>query len=407
MFVTAGMLRKYVTGALRHLHILGQEGNDCGTGNEGVEPLAYGSFRSVFPYDFVLVDEVHERTVDCDMALLLLKCLAVKITAAAVGRIQLPIFRIVVMSATISASDFAAFLAGESLNMFQAEQAAWRDQTLLLRVKGDLQGAQHVRDLIMRSAASGTEGLSDVLMHQCALRKRERLIRWAKALSTSLNELAHLWKNRRSRDMLAVFREQQASMTLSGSPGRQQWRKISGTAYVKGNCVEVARQTNFPVEELFWDDLRDLATMPLTSNSAQLLDVASPALLRLMGIESVAGDSPPFSASGGMQYGATDERKTQAAIASDRTGSSGAHWQEDNSFQWEDDEYQLTSRADYCFDKPRLDHACVEGAARMLLLIHTQCLLRNVPQCGVLVFLPGRSYVVMLSGRQQHTSAFL
>ncbi|KAL8275777.1 hypothetical protein Esti_000340 [Eimeria stiedai] len=293
LFVTAGMLRKYITGALRKLHVLGQTDVGCSSSNMSVGSLPQDRLRSIFPYDFVLVDEVHERTVDCDMALLLLKCLAVKLTTAAAREVQLPLFRIVVMSATISASDFATFLSGESLNIFEAEHAAWTDQTRLLRLRGNLENSQQLSADISHVTLTCSQTVSEAELQRSALRKRNSLLSWAKNLSVLLNELTRLWKSRRSRDLLRVLREQESSLASGGRSGERQWVRISDSASVRGNCVEVARQTNFPVEELFWEDLRGLAAAPFACPASQLLDVASPALLRFMGIDPADGE--PFA----------------------------------------------------------------------------------------------------------------
>ncbi|OEH74835.1 hypothetical protein cyc_06768 [Cyclospora cayetanensis] len=387
MFVTAGMLRKYVTRALRHLHIIGKKPQcrlECSS--DGVSSMMHTSFRSSFPYDFVLVDEVHERTVDCDMSLLLLKCLAVKVTAAAsVARAPLPVFRIVVMSATISAHDFATFLAGESLNMFEAEHAAWTDQTLLLRIRGTLMKSQlpHLPN----------KGLND---QRCELGRRERLIGLARNLSSPLNELVHLWKNRRSRELVNVFKDQQRSMKLRGACGMLQWRHVSGSARVNANCVEVARRTNFPVEELFWEDLCDLASASLASAAADLLSLAaSPTLLRCLGIDPDTGC--PFTPAGDVPRSFLHACKPQIYPQTGSAEDPAEPYQGEGA-SWLESEYDtMPSRNDYCFEKPRLNFSCLEKASRLLMLIHVQCLLRNAPQLGVLVFLPGRLHCLSRS----------
>lgn len=382
MFVTAGMLRKYVTRALRHLHALRQKG--CCEDDSGkigsLDPVAYGSFRSLFPYDFVLIDEVHERSVDCDMAMLLIKCLAAKLTSGAAGQVRLPVFRIIVMSATISASDFATFFSGESLNMFEAEHAAWKDQTDLLRIKSDLHGV-HLPLTNSMHTAELAECLEEAEAHQYRLRKRERLIGWAKGLSSSLHELARLWKNRRSQVMLEVLQEQLSSRGSSCTA--QQWRRISNTAYVKGNCVEVARQTNFPVEEVFWEELKDLAAAPLTATAEQLADLANPTLLSYMGIEYAGDGLIPLSSSA-VEMHPRGINEPSAAGGRDTFVAQG----QEERFEWDDYDYH-PDRQEYHLEKPKLNYLCLEAAARLLLLIHVQCLLRKAPQCGVLVFLPG------------------
>ncbi|KAL8454910.1 hypothetical protein Emag_001276 [Eimeria magna] len=297
LFVTAGMLRKYTTGALRKLHVLGQTDFGCSFSSTSAGPLPQNRLWSIFPYDFVLVDEVHERSVDCDMALLLLKCLAVKLTTAAAREVQLPLFRIVVMSATISANDFATFLSGESLNLFEAEHAAWTDQTRLLRLRGDLQRAEFLTTGFLPVTTPRNLTLSEAELQRSGMRKRSSLLSWAKNLSVLLNELTRLWKSRRSKDLLSVLREQQSSL----APKKLLWLRISDSTSVRGNCVEVARQTNFPVEELFWEDLRDLAAAPFTCPASQLMDVASPALLRFMGIGPVDGEPFALGTSYGLQ----------------------------------------------------------------------------------------------------------
>lgn len=389
LFVTAGMLRKYVTGALRQLHLF--EHTDRGIRESTPTAIHYASIRSAFPYDFVLVDEVHERSVDCDMALLLLKYLAVRVTTAALGKAQLPIFRIVVMSATISSNEFARFLGGESLNMFEAEHAVWEDQTFLLRIKEALEEVKHLRASLADSMVSCEDEPLKLEMHQQNLHQRERVIHRAKELSSSLNRLINLWKYRRSRGLLAMFRDQQASMNSRDFRARQQWKRISGSAVFKGNCVNVSDQTQYPVEELFWDDLGDLALAPFTCSATLLLDIASPTLLRFMGIQS--NDYNPVSTSlGDSQHEVVREGKPLANIATGSDYNVDEPSEEDSYAQWEDDGSQEDSRLTYCLHKPRLNCWALERAARLLLLIHTQALRRNAPQKGALVFLPGRQF---------------
>ncbi|KAL8453160.1 hypothetical protein Emed_001030 [Eimeria media] len=396
LFVTAGMLRKYTTGALRKLHVLGQTDIGSSSSNTSGGPLPQDRLCSIFPYDFVLVDEVHERSVDCDMALLLLKCLAVKLTTAAAREVQLPLFRIVVMSATISANDFATFLSGESLNLFEAEHAAWTDQTRLLRLRGDLQKAQLSTSGFLPVTTPCNERQSEAEMQRSALRQRSSLLSWAKNLSVSLNELTRLWKSRRSKDLLGVLREQQSSLASDGRSKKLPWIRISDSASVRGNCVEVARQTCFPVEELFWEDLRDLAAAPFTCSSLQLLEVASPALLRFMGIGPI--DDEPFArgASYGLQSEAVGERKSLFGYAATSPSSSFAQGEE-GSVHWDDTGLQDVNADEYSLDAPKLMQRDLEEAARLILLIYTQCLKRNVPQRGVLVFLPGKPEILRMA----------
>ncbi|CDJ27565.1 uncharacterized protein EMH_0088900 [Eimeria mitis] len=353
LFVTAGMLRKYVTGALRQLHMIGQ--TSCSGGSTNEEVVSGHKLRSIFPYDFVLVDEVHERTIDCDMALLLLKCLAVRMTVAAVrAQMELPAFRIVVMSATISANDFSTFLAGERLNIFQAEHAAWMEKTCLLRVKGALQVAR--LNAAHSASPKAPAGLTAAEKQLYEIRERERLIRWARSLVTPLNELACLWRTRRSKDLAAVFQEQHLSMPSRASCKRQHWRQISGTARARGNCVEVARHTNFPVEELFWDDIVDLARFSMTATAADLLDIASPTLLRYMGIDPDSGGILSTVA----QQGATDERKALTSLSRRSTFHHDSPCDGDAGTDL-DEEGEVPSRGDeFCFEKPRLNYWCVE-----------------------------------------------
>lgn len=381
LFVTAGMLRKYVSGALRQLRIIGQSSSGYRLNEEVAESQ---KLRSIFPYDFVLVDEVHERTMDCDMALLLLKCLAVKMTTAAIrARMQLPLFRIVVMSATISANDFSTFLSGESLNIFEAEHSAWMDRTCLLQVKGTLQAASQGGTL-PSSTKAGLD-LTTAEMQGDEMSERECLIRRARSLVTPMNELARLWKTRRTKDLVAVFQEQHLSMPSRPLCKVQHWRHISGTARVRANCVEVARRTNFPVEELFWDDIVDLARASMTASAADLLDIASPTLLRYMGIDPEGGEVLQMAA----QQGPMEEQKPRASLNREGAFHYLSPWHSDAGTELNDDDEMIAGGDNFCSEEPRLNYWCVESAARLLLLIHVQCLLRNASQPGVLVFLPG------------------
>ncbi|KAL8439933.1 hypothetical protein Efla_004858 [Eimeria flavescens] len=387
LFVTAGMLRKYVTGALRKLHVLGQQDTGSRSDSRSIGTCSGDRLRWIFPYDFVLVDEVHERSVDCDMALLLLKCLAVKMTAAAASGVRLPLFRIVVMSATISSSDFATFLAGESLNVFEAEHAAWIDQTRLFRLRGELLETQ-LMPAVLDSSASNTEFPSEVECQQIEARKCDSLLCWARSLSVCFNELALLWKSRRSRALLRVLRDQHSSMATKRL-SRSQWKRVSDTSLVRGNCLEVARRTNFPVEELFWEDLRDLATASLTASASQLLEVASPTLSRFMGLESVEEALPPSQGPCAGEHNAADESKILGELSVACRNCPTARWEEDSS-TWPDDGFQDLNRGEYSLGNPKLRPQDIVDAARLLVLIHIQSLRRNAPQRGVLVFLPGK-----------------
>ncbi|KAL8429850.1 hypothetical protein ACSSS7_006298 [Eimeria intestinalis] len=230
------------------------------------------------------------------------------------------------------------------------------------------------------------EVFSPLKVQQPVRRTRRGSVRCA---PVSMPYPQRMWRpQHHARDPLNVLREQQSSLLSDGRSKKLHWVRISDSASVRGNCVQIARQTNFPVEELFWEDLRDLAKAPLKCPASQLLDLASPALLRFMGIDPVDGEPFTLETSGGLQREVRGER----SFSPDSTASTPDTFiaqGEEGSPRGADEGLQDVNEGGNSLDAPKLMQEDLEDAARLILLIHAQSLGRNVSQRGVLVFLPG------------------
>lgn len=417
LFVTAGMLRKYAGGALRELRRVSHSSS------------GRAWWRELFPYDFVIVDEVHERSVDCDMALLLVKALMAALTDArnqagllqqrrnscgnesrregeAAGEMKLPLFRLIVMSATIRAQDFAVYLSSGSLNRFLRERDVWEERSALL----DIQNSTH--ELSRRHAALMAErerarADQDIFRSLRRLEEDEpKLAKWTEEV-VELGEQGGRWA-KRCAQALSDRAEKGVSGSAVFSAREKQLAPLESAAEASLDrevTVQVAGEVIHEVEDLFLEDIQRLARVPFERDAAAAEAVKQwlPVAARVIGLDGPFGggakrEGRESSSSTAAQRDPPSQIRRTSSPPRDANGEE-ENGNEGNGDEAEggqdagsDDNEEDASSDDGDFDAKRasLDDCNLELAAQILVKIHLAARRRGPHmQPAALVFLPG------------------